>query len=344
MISIAAALLPVLAFLAVLYAMDSFKLVPIRSVLATLVAGGCTALVSLWLWDVLGLDLLAGHAATHYDAPILEETLKASVVIALMASGRVGFLVDGAVHGFAIGAGFALVENLAYLQAFGTAPLPLWVVRGLGTAMLHGGATAIFSILSRAMRDRFPRRPIVAYLPGLATAIVIHAGFNALPLPPMILTALIMLVLPLLLLFTFDRSERAIREWMGAGLDLDVEVLQLVTSEHFTVTRFGQYLKELRVRFPGVVVADMYCLLRLELELSVHARALIMARDAGLELPGDADLDASLAEREYLHGSIGRAGLLALRPLQVTSHRDQWHRQLLKQSRRKGRKGAAARF
>jgi len=150
----------------------------------------------------------------------------------------------------------------------------------------------------------------------------------------MVLAAAIMLVLPLLLLFVFDRSERATREWIGAGMDLDLEVLQLVSSEHFTVTRFGQYLQELSARFPGIVVADMYCLLRLELELSVHARALIMAREAGLDLKADDDLDASLAEREYLRRSIGRAGLLALRPLQVTSHRDSWHRELLKQARR----------
>jgi len=333
MADIAAALLPVVGFLIVLYTMDGFKLVPIRSVLATLAGGSCAALISLWLWHVLGLDGQAGNVATYYDAPLLEETLKASVVIGLMARGRVGFLVDAAVHGFSVGAGFALVENITYLQVFGTAPLALWLVRGLGTAMLHGGATAIFGIVSRAMRDRFPRHPVSAFLPGLAAAIVIHAGFNALPFPPMILTALIMIVLPLLLLFTFDRSERAIREWMGAGMDLDLEVLQLVTSEHFTVTRFGQYLRELSERFPGVIVADMYCLLRLELELSVHARAMIMARDAGVELKGDEDLEAILAEREHLHRSIGRAGLLALRPLQVTSHRDHWHRELLKQSR-----------
>ena len=333
MASTAAALLPVVGFLIVLYAMDGFKLVPIRSVLMTLAAGGCAALVSLWLWNILGLDVRTDSVVTRYDAPLLEEALKASVVIALMTTGRVGFLVDAAVHGFSVGAGFALVENMTYLHAFGTAPLALWLVRGLGTAMLHGGTTAIFGIVSRAMRDRFPRYPVLAFLPGLAAAVVIHASFNALPFPPIVLTALIMLVLPLLLLFTFDRSERAIREWMGAGMDLDIEVLQLVTSEHFTVTRFGQYLRELSARFPGVIVADMYCLLRLELELSVHARAMIMARDAGVELKGDEDLEAILAEREYLHRSIGRAGLLALRPLQVTSQRDHWHRELLKQSR-----------
>jgi hypothetical protein len=136
-------------------------------------------------------------------------------------------------------------------------------------------------------------------------------------------------VLPAVVVWVFDRSERATREWVSAGLDLDLEVLELVVSEHFAVTRFGQYLQELRARFAGPVVADMYCLLRLELELAVQAKALVMARGAGLELPADDDLEAALAEREHLQRSIGRTGLLALRPLQVTSHRDQWHRHLL---------------
>ncbi len=336
MFSIAIALLPVVGFLAALYTMDSFKLVPVRSVLGSVAAGSAAALISLWVWNALNLGFPSEWGARFvapYDAPLIEELLKSTVLVALIARGRIGFLVDAAVHGFAVGTGFALVENVIYLNAFGTASWTLWLVRGLGTAMLHGGATAIFGILSRTLSDRYPRRPIAVFVPGLLAAVVIHFGFNQLPLPPMILTAVIMLVLPLLLVVVFDRGERATREWMGAGMDLDFEVLQLVSSEHFTLTRFGQYLLELSARFPGAVVADMYCLLRLELELSVHARAMIMARDAGLELNADADLDASLAEREYLRRSIGRAGLLALLPLQVTSHRDTWHRELLKQTR-----------
>jgi RsiW-degrading membrane proteinase PrsW (M82 family) len=334
MFSIAMALLPVVGFLAVLYTMDSFKLVPVRSVLASVVAGGGAALVSLWLWNVLGLQVDQANRLSHYDAPVLEEILKCAIVAALIAFGRIGFLVDAAVHGFAVGTGFALAENLAYLHAVGVAPWTLWLVRGLGTAMLHGGTTAIFGILSRALTNRSPRRLAAVFAPGLIAAIVIHFGFNQLPLPAIVLAALIMLVLPLLLLFVFDRSERATREWVGTGMDLDLEVIELVSSEHFTLTRFGQYLQELSARFQPIVVADMYCLLRLELELSVHARATIMAREAGLTLTADDDLEASLAERDYLRRSIGRAGLLALRPLQVTSHRDTWHREVLKQSRR----------
>jgi hypothetical protein len=74
----------------------------------------------------------------------------------------------------------------------------------------------------------------------------------------------------------------------------------------------------------------MFCLLRLDLELSIQAKAMLMAREAGVELPPSPDTTAALDERRFLQESIGVAGLLALQPLQVTSDRDVWHRHLLK--------------
>ena len=71
-------------------------------------------------------------------------------------------------------------------------------------------------------------------------------------------------------------------------------------------------------------------MLRVELELSVQAKAMLMARDAGLGIPVHEDAYHALAELEYLRASIGRTGLLALHPLQVTTHRDEWHRYLLR--------------
>ena len=325
-----AALLPVILFLAALFLMDSFKLVTVRSVVAALSAGAVAALSALWIHEsVLPLDDASPTIVSRYVAPVTEEAVKGLLVVLLISTGRVGFLVDAAVLSFAIGAGFALVENALYLQALPDAPGGLWLVRGLGTAMLHGATTAIFGIVARAQLDRRRKWPALAFLPGFGLAVAIHSASNHLLLHPVAQALIVLMILPAIVVWVFDRSERATREWVSAGLDLDLEVLQLIASEHFAVTRFGQYLQELRARFPGFVVADMYCLLRLELELAVEAKALVMARNAGLNLPGDDDLAAALAERECLQQSIGRTGLLALRPLQVTGHRDSWHRHLL---------------
>ena len=233
-------------------------------------------------------------AFSRYVAPVTEETVKAAFILALIARRRVGFLVDAAVQGFAVGAGFALVENVTYLWLLDDPPLLLWVVRGLGTAMLHGATTTIFAIASKTLTDRSPDHLVRAAAPGLSAAIVIHSAFNHVLLPPVAMTLLLLVALPLLVLIVFQRSEDATREWVVAGLDLDVELLQLVGSEAFGYTRFGQYLRQLREQFEPAVVLDMFCLLRLQLELSVQAKAMLMAREAGLEVPVDDDLPAAL--------------------------------------------------
>ncbi len=329
----ALALLPVLLFLGGLSLMDSFKLVPMRHVLRSLAGGAAAALASQWLLEMWPMATLPLAVLTGYVGPLVEECAKAVLVVWLVWSRRVGFLVDAAVLGFAVGAGFALVENIVYLRELAGAPLGLWLVRGLGTAMMHGGTAAILAMLARTLVDCHPRHKALAFAPGLLAAIAVHATFNHLPLPPLALTALMLLALPLLMTVVFERSERVTREWIGAGLDLDIELLQLVTSEYFEVTRIATYLRELRERFPGPVVADMFCLLRLELELSVQAKALIMARSAGLHLPADEDLATALGEYDFLMRSIGRTGLLALGPVQVVSDHDDWHRHLLAQAR-----------
>lgn len=329
--NIAVALAPVLLLLVLLQFLDSFKLVPLRSVMVAIAAGAVAALVCLSLHDALLARVhIDPRPFARYVAPISEELCKAAFVAILLWRHRVGFLVDAAVQGFAIGAGFALFENIDYLRHLAGAGLDLWIVRGLGTAVLHGATTAVFAMIAKTLIDRRAGRPALALLLGLAAAVAIHSGFNHLLLPPLVMTAVLLLVLPLVMIVVFQQSELATREWVGAGLDLDLQLLDLVRSDDFKFTRFGQYLRELRARFDGPVVADMFCLLRLQIELSVQARAMLLVRESGLELPAlTSDLNASFEEIEYLQSSIGPTGLLALKPLQITSGRDLWHRHLL---------------
>ena len=219
----------------------------------------------------------------------------------------------------------------------------MWIVRGFGTAILHALTTAIIAIGVKALLDRRPDRPWLAVLAPWLGAVVLHSAFNHALVSPVLAAAMLMLVLPMVVLAVFTVSEQKTREWVGAGLDLDMELLQLVRSSEFGGTRFGRYLGELRSRFPGPVVADMFCLLQLDLELAIRAKGMLMAREAGLSVPVDDALRAKLAERAYLEKTIGRTGLLALRPLQVTSDFDRWNRYLLRKALGEGPKGRGQR-
>lgn len=338
MLIAAIALLPVSTFLLTLVLVDSFKLVSTPTLARALVAGALAALAATWLHTWLfGITGLRIETFSRYVAPVTEETLKALFIVYALRRRQIGFLVDAAIIGFAIGAGFAMVENVEYLRALTSRNIWLWVVRGFGTAVLHATTTAIIAITAKALADRSPERGLSTLAPGWVAAVVLHSAFNHTTVSPLLSAVLMMLVLPPIVLAVFQRSEAVTREWVGAGLDLDVELLQLVKSSHFGTTRLGRYLDELKSRFAGPVVADMFCLLQLDLELSIRARGMLMAREEGLDLPADDTLRAQLAERAYLEKSIGPTGLLALRPLQVTSGRDEWHQFLLRQSGVKGR-------
>src|SRR4029078_7337658 len=91
---------------------------------------------------------------SRYGAPLVEESIKSVVVLVLIRTRRIGFLVDASVLGYAVGAGFATVENLYYLSTLTDPHMAVWIVRGFGTAILHGGVQAIFAALVLASGDQ----------------------------------------------------------------------------------------------------------------------------------------------------------------------------------------------
>ena len=268
---------------------------------------------------------------SRYLAPITEETLKAAFVLYAISRRRVGFLVDAAILGFAIGTGFAVVENVEYLMAPVDRRLWVWIVRGFGTAMLHASTTAIVAVGTKALLGRYPRRGLAVAAGPWVGAVLLHSLFNHAQVSPLLAAGVPMIVLPLVVMFVFDRSRRARAEWVGRGSTSTWSCCD--SCARVTSARRGLAATcRSSNRGSGPVVADMFCLLQLELELGIRAKGMLMARDAGLELPIDQDLRQRLDERAYLRRTIGPTGLLALRPLQVTTDRDEWHEYLLHHS------------
>jgi len=321
---IALGLLPVFSFLLPLMLLDSFKLVRLRSVTLIIAAGGATAVASLFV--SLFVEALTGAeplTLSRYIAPAVEELLKGAVIVLLFFRHRIAFLVDAAILGFAVGAGFAAVENLHYFVILDDPNLALWIVRGFGTALMHGSVTATMAIISRQLLDTRGLH-IVIFLPALALAIVLHSVFNHFFITPTVSTALLLVALPAFFVVVFQVSERRTREWLGTGFDTDAELLAVIVSGEASESRIGAYLQELRERFPPTTVVDMICLLRLRLELSIRAKGILLARQAGFEVPADPDMDGRFEELRFLEDAIGKTGLLALSPLFHFSDRDLW--------------------
>lgn len=318
-------LLPVCCFLAALLYLDSYKLVSLKWVVIAIIFG-CAAGVASYPVNSLLLHWLDIEFVpyTRYVAPFAEEALKALIIWALMRNNRIGFLVDAAIFGFAVGAGFAIFENLYYLTILPDLKMGTWVVRGFGTAMMHGGATAIFAVIAHAMLEQHPTRGSLVLLPGLLIAAITHSVFNHFFFAPIVNTALVLGVLPLLFTAIFDRSDKALSDWLGAGFDADTELLELINSGELSSSKVGLYLQSLREKFEGPIVADLLCYLRLHTELSIRAKGLLLMRDSGFMNKTGEETRAKLDELEYLENSIGTTGKLAIKPFLRMSRKDLW--------------------
>ena len=322
LLKLALGLLPVTLFLLVLIYLDSYKLVRFRRVLL-LIGVGCAA---------AALSFVGNQFVPPWAAPVLEEVLKAAIIVLLMRARRIGFLVDAAIQSFAIGAGFALVENLYYLAALPSSSVGLWLIRGFGTALMHGGTSAMFAVISKGATQRLDRPKLRSFLPGLVVASLLHAAFNRFVMYPLLATLFVLLALPLLLTLFFARSERRLQEWLGSGFDMDTELHRLIHSGDFTTSPIGLYLKSLRTFYPGPVLADMLCYLRLHVELSLRAKGILMMRENGFAVTADPALRDKLAELEYLRKSIGKTAMSSLTPILRSSEQDLWQLEVLQSS------------
>jgi RsiW-degrading membrane proteinase PrsW (M82 family) len=320
-----AGFVPVLLFLAVLMYLDSYKLVRLRWVIFTIVLGGTAAAVS-YTANVALLSRLTMDFTTYsrYVAPIVEESAKSIIVVWLIRSQRTGFLVDASIYGFAVGTGFALLENAYYLGSIPDTHLAVWLIRGLGTAVMHGGTTSIFGISSQLLAEFKSPKQILIFIPGLLTAVVLHSLFNHLFFSPIFSTLVTLVVFPLLIFVAFEKSEQSLQNWLEVGFDADTELLELMNSGKLSESKVGKYLQSLREKFSGEVVMDLLCYLRIHLELSLRAKGILMMREAGFDAEPDEDTRALFQEMKYLEKSIGRTGKLALLPFLHVSGKGLW--------------------
>ena len=335
LIRLALALVPVLLFLGALRGLDSYKLVSARTVFFALAAGALAAELCFPL-----NTFIFRHFPQYQDqyarfgAPVVEELAKSVYWIFLIATARAVFMADSAICGFAVGAGFALIENISYLHLLQGKGIGIWILRGFGTAVMHGGVAALGATISALLLESRQWRGVRLFAPGLLAAVVLHSLFNQSLQSPVASTVAAFVGIPVILGFAFYFSEKSLRRWLGSKLDNDIDMLSMIGSKDFQQTRIGAYLTNLQEAFPPAVRGDMLSLLQLTIELSARAKTELMLRELDMEVPPDPELEGLFTELKYLEKSIGPIGMLAVRPLLSQTPRDLWEMHRLGQGRR----------
>lgn len=312
-LNILVAFSPVLVFLQALYHLDSFKLVRFSRVMWMVAAGGALAIAA---WALNGYAIarlgISFKDFSRFVAPTLEEVLKASALAYLFTRNRIGFRVDAAIMGFAIGAGFSIAENSYLLHVLEDANIAVWIIRGFGTAMMHGGATAIVAVATQTLIER--RAHPLLYAPALGLAILLHTVFNYFPDEMVLTTVGAFIVLPIIHLMIFARSEHAVHTWLKADYESHEQMLADIESGEFVHQEGGRFITAMAGSLPNATVDDVFNYVKLHTLLLLRAERVDLAQEKGERVVLTADDDRAFDRLHALERKIGRSAMIALRP------------------------------
>lgn len=315
---------PVIFFLIFLALLDSFKLIIKKYLFGAVLWGSVSAVLAFYINTyTLSFQQIDLSVLSRYLAPATEEIIKSLFIFLIIAKKRVGFMIDGAIYGFAVGTGFALSENIFYLNTNHDSNIFLWIIRGFGTAIMHGGCTSLLSVIviSSKSRDKFNLAHLIT---GFLAAYCIHSAFNHFYIDPVAQTIGIITCLPSIFILIFRYNEKQLRNWLEIEFNSEVELLTMINKGRFLDTRSGKYLASLKDKFPAEIIVDMYCFISIYLELSIKAKRNVMLKENGFSIIIEKDLGEKICELAELRKQIGKAGELTLSPLIRMNYRDLW--------------------
>jgi len=317
--------LPVILFLGLLVYLDSFKLIKKSIIVFCLVWGIISAFLSFHI-NTLLMGLFIGKSfeiLVVLIPPLVEEALKMSFILFLVFRNRTGFLIDAAIYGFAVGTGFAVAENLYYIMNVDDSINILWVVRGFGTAIMHGGTVALLAVIIQGAINK-KQNFFLYLLIGYFAAVTIHFLYNWLLYSPALATLCIVICIPMALLLIFQMNEKSLRSWLEIEFDSEVRLLLMIRKGEFANTKSGNYLISIKNNFSRLVVVDILNFIYLYLELSIKAKTNLILKEKGLPVLRIENIESQLQELKTLKKNIGPTGLMAIRPILRMSNKDLW--------------------
>ncbi len=220
---------PTALYTLLLWWLDRYEKEPLHLLIVTFVWGAFPALILAIVAEVMvgavAIDRLGQGAEVTIVAPIVEELLKALVLIGLFVFARREFngVLDGIIYGALVGFGFAMSENILYFIAYKEQLVSVWLLRSVLFGFNHAFFTSIVGIALGLVR--YERRRWVGYVAvpiALWLAILLHAlhnssaqsGFGWLVVAWLVDSGGIMVVLATIVL-----SQRQELHWLNAGLD-----------------------------------------------------------------------------------------------------------------------------
>jgi RsiW-degrading membrane proteinase PrsW (M82 family) len=333
------ALVPVFVLLAIFVWLDAFELMSLREILVLLVLGGMGALATYPISGRMLDTLPIGFSSySRFVAPWIEEAIKAVIMIGLFRFNRAGYKLDTVISGFAVGAGFSVVENIIYLTIYPGYGAGTWLVRGLGTAVMHGTTLAILGAVAHELGERENRQAagdfefhLWWFVPGYLIAVAIHTTFNQFPDRPLLAMMGTIIHAPIAnnAIFHFGTAEA--QEWLETERAAHQAELDALVAGRWPDSASGRAVAGLAERLGAEKSQRIHRFMEVQTWLVVQAEQAMLDEAAGEVALDRLKVEAAFAELDSLKNSLGRTTFATLKRLLPFSRNDYWEVSELRQ-------------
>jgi len=321
-------LLPMVLYLLLIKGMDGFSL------------ARWSKIAECFIWGILACAIcfFFGKAISYSEGfPIVEELLKGAPLMAAVYKNRSAFFAETLIYGAAVGAGFSFLENILFVYLSPDFTLGDGMVRGIGTALLHIGCTALLAsmalVFNRLSKEKSKAAQFLLGLASVLPSIIIHFLYNMFLLPVFVQMAVTVVLYIGLFIMIYSIDERLIHKWLDLCISNDISLYTSMKQGKLQTTNAGRYLLMAKDRFQPEVFFDICVYLGLYLEISIAAKSRMILKEAGLDTPLSEEehkvSKAKIAELKELKKSIGKSGALLLSPFVNIKATDEWAMQEL---------------
>jgi RsiW-degrading membrane proteinase PrsW (M82 family) len=259
-------------------------------------------------------------------APILEEFLKALILIYLVQRADFNYVVDGAVYGFGAGMGFAIIENLEYITGHPQLALAIAVARVFSTNLVHATASGV---IGAALATRRADKSWLGWLFvvfGYAFSMLFHMGFNTMVSSgTFIIFAVVFGFVGVGIIYmTIKRGLNIQKTWFAENLNDLNRVTKNEVKALNTIEKFDELLKPFENQFGKDKTAMVKEMLSQQAQLGIKTKLLDTASSENQKHEIEKIIAALQSEIGLLRGKIGSYCMMFVRTVYMDTDIKIW--------------------
>lgn len=322
--SILALIVPLL-FLGIIRTFDFYQTRQLHVLLKCLLWGMISFAPATIIYKALEI-IWPEHLGTinHFVVPIYEELLKSLILLYLFRHAKITYSVDGALYGFAIGTGFAIVENFGYIYGPPSEATIVALQRVFSANLVHAISSAVIGIslgmfYSKTSETRW-QVPVIGFLLAIGQhmlynniAYIINASDGIVPLGIVFVPGLPGIFF---IRYFMQRGVKQSQDWIKEKLGIDNRMTQGEVSLIDRLTSSNDILFPVVERFGTETASKVEQLLYLQARLGIKRKSLDhVQNNEGMRNSIETEIQEMQTEMEDVRHSIGAYKMLFIRGL-----------------------------